>query len=228
MSPGMGYMYQSQSAKNVVYNTSIVSMASAKYACGISAKSPLVLDIHKFKSVMPVVATLSNADGTQLDNAEYQVAAFCDTECRGIGRVVNGLVMMNVYGDVNDHITFHVTDADGELSFANNASLKFEETIVGSVFNPYTITLDGATSVTDVAYSGKVKVIVEGGVLRISGVAANDINLVEIYDTNGQKLVSQRHVLESGVDVSNFTGGVYVVIVNAKGEYTYHKIALHK
>lgn len=29
MSPGMGYMYQSQSAKNVVYNTSIVSNAAS-------------------------------------------------------------------------------------------------------------------------------------------------------------------------------------------------------
>ncbi|MBR2301346.1 MAG: chitobiase/beta-hexosaminidase C-terminal domain-containing protein, partial [Bacteroidaceae bacterium] len=52
MSPGMGYMYQSQSAKKIVYNTSIVSMAAAKHIPGISRNLPLVLDIHKYGQIM--------------------------------------------------------------------------------------------------------------------------------------------------------------------------------
>lgn len=226
MSPGMGFMYQSQSAKNVVYNTSIVSTASAKYAAGISKNLPLVLDIHKYGTIMPVVATINNSDGSALDNDDYQVAAFCGSECRGIGRVVKGLVMMNVYGNGNDAITFHVTDADGENSFDNNASLNFSETVVGDVFNPYAITINNQTGIADVKYEGNIKVTVDGDMLRIKGIPADNINLVEVYDINGQKLIRETHVSESGIRISNLTTGVYVVIVNGNGEYTYHKIAV--
>ena len=226
MSPGMGYMYQSQSAKNVVYNTTIVSTASAKYVPGISGKSPLVLDIHKYGMIMPVVATLTNTDGSQLDNEDYQVAAFSGTECRGIGRVVNGLVMMNVYGNVNDNITVQVTDADGEISFSNNASLKFSETVVGDIFNPYAITINNLSGINEVKYDGNIKVTVEGGMLRIKGIAASDVDLVEIYDINGQKLIRETNVSESGIRISTLTSGVYVVIVNGNGEYSYHKITI--
>ncbi len=226
MSPGMGYMYQSQSAKNVVYNTSIVSTASAKYASGINGNSPLVLDIHKYGVIMPVVATINNTDGSQLDNEDYQVAAFCGTECRGIGRVVNGLVMMNVYGNVNDNISFQVTDADGEISFDNNASLKFSETVVGDIFNPYAITINNMSGIDDVKYDGNIKVTVEADMLRIKGIAAGDVDLVEIYDLDGQKLIRETNVSESGIRISTLTSGVYVVIVNGNGEYSYHKIAV--
>ena len=226
MSPGMGYMYQSQSAKNVVYNTSIVSTASAKYAPGISTTSPLVLDIHKYGVIMPVVATISAKDGAQLDNEEYQVAAFCGTECRGIGRVVNGLVMMNVYGNVNDPIRFNVTDADGEIGFPTDASLNFSETVIGDLYSPYTITINNESGISDVKYDGNVKVLAEGDMLLIKGIPADEIKLVEVYDTNGQKVIHEANVSESGIRISTLTAGVYVVIVNGNGDYTYHKIAL--
>ena len=226
MSPGMGYMYQSQTAKNVVYNTAIVSNAAARYAAGIADNSPLVLDIHKYGVIMPLVATVGNADGVMLDNDDYRVAAFCGTECRGIGRVVNGLVMMNVYGNVNDPITLQVTDAEGKMSFSNNASLKFTEAVVGDIFNPYVITIDNQSGIAEVAYDGKLRVYVEGDMLRIKGIAAEEIDLVEVYDTNGQKLIRETRVSESGIRLSTLTEGVYVVIVSGNGEYTYHKIAV--
>ena len=226
MSPGMGYMYQSQSAKNVVYNTSIVSNASAKYAPGISGSLPLVLDIHKYGVIMPLVATLGDNDGLPLNNEDYLVAAFCGTECRGIARVVDGLVMMNVYGNVKDKITFRVSNLDGETDYANNAGLTFSETVVGDIFNPYVIAINAHSGMADVKYDGNIEVWTEGDMLRIKGIAADDIDLVEVYDTNGQKLIRETNVSESGIRISTLTTGVYVVIVNGNGEYTYHKVAV--
>lgn len=226
MSPGMGYMYQSQSAKKVVYNTSIVSNAAAKYATGISRNLPLVLDIHKYGKIMPVITTINDSDGNVLDSEDYQVAAFCGSECRGIGRVVNGLVMMNVYGNANDNIVFHVYDAEGENSFSNNTSMVFVETVVGSVFKPFAIRINNATGISDVSYSGRIKVSVKGNMLRIKGIDTDDIELVEVYGVNGQRLLRETNVSEYGIDISTLTGGVYVVIVNGNGEYTYHKIAI--
>lgn len=226
MSPGLGYMYQSQSDKKAVYNTSIVSNASATHAPGISDKSPLALDIHKYASIMPVVATVVDLEGSQLDAEDYQVAAFCGTECRGIGRAVGGLVMMNVYGNAGDHITFMVADAEGEHAYANDASLEFSETVVGDIFSPHPIAISGQTGVTDANYGGNVKVSVEGDMLRIKGISPEDIELVEVYGLNGLKLIRETRVTESGIRVSALSEGVYVVVVSGSGEYTYHKIAV--
>ena len=227
LSPGLGYMYQSQSPKNVVYNTSIVSTASARYAIGISHNSPLVLDIHKYASIMPVIATIKGVDGMNLDNEDYQVNAFCGTECRGIGRVVNGLVMMNVYGNSGDEIIFRITDYDGEVEYDNNSSLNFKEMVIGDIYDPYSITLNNVSGVNEVAYDGNIKVSVVGDMLVIKGIPADDINLVEVYDMDGLKLIHETNVPESGIRISHLSPDVYVVIVNSNGEYTYHKIALY-
>lgn len=226
MSPGMGYMYQSKSVKNVVYNTSIVSTAAAMYAHGISRKLPLVLDIHKYGQIMPVIATIKDEDVYALENEDYQVAAFCGSECRGIGRVVNGLVMMNVYGNINDNITFQISDINGEKNFNNTASLSFSETVVGNIFNPYTITVNNTTGITDVKYSGNVKVSVAGDILRIDGVNVDDIKYVEIYDINGFRILRETNISNSEIRIPNLIDGVYVVVVNGNGEFTYHKIAI--
>ena len=134
--------------------------------------------------------------------------------------------MMNVYGNVNDPITLQVTDAEGKMSFSNNASLKFTEAVVGDIFNPYVITIDNQSGIAEVAYDGKLRVYVEGDMLRIKGIDAEEIDLVEVYDTNGQKLIRETRVSESGIRLSTLTEGVYVVIVSGNGEYTYHKIAV--
>ncbi len=226
MSPGMGYMYQSQSPKKVIYNTSIVSSAAAMHVPGISEKLPLVLDIHKYESIMPVIATLMATDGSTLDNEDYQVAAFCETECRGIGRVVNGLVMMNIYGKAGDEIIFQITDVDGETTFGNDTSLIFSETVVGDIFNPYVITINNQSGINSVKYEGNIRISIEGDMLRITGITADDIDFVDIYSLDGQKLLHKTKVSESGIRISTLTTGVYVVIVNGNGEYTYHKIAV--
>ncbi len=226
MSPGMGYMYQSQTAKNVVYNTSIVSNAAARYAAGITANSRLAVDIHKYPSVMPVIATLGGSDGTPLDNEDYQVAAFCGTECRGIGRTVDGLVMMNVYGNPDDRITFGVTDAEGEENYSTDASLKFSEDVVGDLFNPYVISINVGSGVAGVRYDGDVRVRVDRDMLLVRGIRAEEIDLLEVYGINGQKLIRETNVPESGVRVSSLEKGVYVVVVYGNGEYTYHRVAV--
>lgn len=155
-----------------------------------------------------------------------RVAAFCGSECRGIGRTVNGLVMMNVYGNLNDVIRFEVTDAEGEMSFSNDATLKFSEELIGSLFNPHAIAINDRSGMSEVKYDGNIRVTVNGDMLVIKGIPAERIELVEVYDAGGHKLVRETRVPKSGINVACLTNGVYVVIVNANGEYTYHKIAI--
>lgn len=225
LTPGKGYMYQSQSKKNVVYNTAIVSKAHAQHTQGIGNRLPLAFDKHKYPSVMALVATVCYADGITADNADYQLAAFCGSECRGIGQLSGGLLMMNVYGNAGDRITIQVTDRDGSDVLASN-TLDFSEIILGNIEAPYAINVGNATAIGTTAYDGNVNVSVDGRRLLIHGVATDDINSVELFDINGQKMMHETHISDSGVDISSLTGGVYVAVVCSNGHYTYHKIAV--
>lgn len=226
LTPGMGYMYQSATAKDVVYNTQIVSNAAATSVAGIADRLPLALDIHKYASAMPVIATVSADDGSPLDNEDYQVLAFNGTECRGIGRVVDGLVMINVYGNVGDAITFQVVDNDTEESYANNGALEVHETVVGTLGSPYVICLKGQSGIGRVEYDGNVKVYADGDMLRINGIAPEDIRMVEMYDVKGVKVLHETNVSASGVRLPEMVPGAYIVIVDGNGSYTYHKISV--
>lgn len=225
LAPGKGYMYQSQSKKNVVYNTAIVSKAHAQHTQGIGSRLPLAFDKHKYPSVMAIVATVCYADGITADNADYQLAAFCGSECRGIGQLSGGLLMMSVYGNAGDRITVQVTDREGSDVLASN-TLDFSETVLGNIEAPYAINVGNATAIGTTAYDGNVSLSVDGGRLLIHGVAADDINNVELFDINGQKIKHETHISDSGVDISSLTGGVYVAVVCSNGHYTYHKIAV--
>lgn len=225
LAPGKGYMYQSQSKKNVVYNTAIVSKAHAQHTQGIGSRLPLAFDKHKYPSVMAIVATVCYADGITADNADYQLAAFCGSECRGIGQLSGGLLMMSVYGNAGDRITVQVTDREGSDVLASN-TLDFSETVLGNIEAPYAINVGNATAIGTTAYDSNVSLSVDGGRLLIHGVAADDINSVELFDINGQKIKHETHISDSGVDISSLTGGVYVAVVCSNGHYTYHKIAV--
>ena len=223
--PGKGYMYQSQTEKQVAYNTTIVSKAHAQHAQGIADRLPLAFDKHKYPSVMAVVAAVCDDNGMAADNADYLLAAFCGSECRGVGQLAGGLLMMNVYGNVGDRITLHVTDRDGADVLAT-ATLDFSESIVGSIDAPYAINVGKTTTVGAAAYDGNVRLSVVGKRLVIGGVTADDISSVELFDINGQKVMHETHISESGIDISSLSGGVYVAVVCSDTRYTYHKIAV--
>lgn len=224
LAPGKGYMYQSQSEKKVVYNTTIVSKAHALNTPGIAGKLPLAYDKHKYPSVMAVVATVCDSYGMPADNADYQLAAFCGTECRGIGQLTGGMLMMSVYGNVGDRIMLQVTDRDGNSVLANE-TLNFSESVLGNVDAPYTICVGNATAI-GTTYTGNIRLSVVGGRLFIHGVATNEISSVELFDINGKKMMHETHVNDNGIDISSLGGGVYVVAICNNGNYTYHKIAV--
>lgn len=226
MSPGMGYMYKSQTDKIVTYNSSIVSNTSAKYVAGISEDIPYVVDIHKYPSVMPVVATLKDAEGTQFDNTDFNVFAFSGSECRGLGKIVSGLVMMSVYGNNGDTIHFLVTDYEFKKEYGNSVVLDFSEDMAGDIFNPFEIAVNTSSSVSGLNADAKVKVSMKDDFLRVKGASAEDIECVDVYDMEGVKLLHTESVASTEIRMPSLSGGAYVVVLKTNGEFSYHKIAI--
>lgn len=225
LSPGMGYMYQSQSGNSIVYNTSIVSRANALYAPGISATAPLAVDIRKYPQVMCFVGVLADADGFALDAEDYQVAAFCGSECRGVGKVVDGKVMMSVYGNAGDKIALQVVRIDDDMICATSSDmLAFGEKVVGNLFDPYVITVGKSSGMSDASLAAGRKVYLVGDVLYVDGVAC--IDGITLFDTAGNKALSSRSIPAGNISVAQLVAGVYVVVVDADGNYSYHKIVI--
>ncbi len=72
---------------------------------------------------------------------------------------------------------------------------------------------------------GSVKVAFEGDMLRIKGIESEEISYVDVYDLNGQKLLHDTQVSESGIRTSMLSEGIYIFIVSSNGHSTYHKVA---
>lgn len=229
LTPGLGYLYQSQGTQEVVYNTSIVSTAASRAASRRVAKASdeaLVADKHAHPSVMPLIANVTTFDGEALNNADYAVAAFCGSECRGVGSLVDGKVMMSIYGQPGDLIAIHLRDINSDQQSIAADHLEFGEKVVGSLDAPaalrFSSTSTGVIGVND----GKVRVEAVGRLLSIRGIESEKIEQVEVYDLEGHKLLHTAAITEGVVKTTSLPQGVYAVVVKAAGVYTYHKITL--
>ena len=90
----LGYLFFSNNDKEFIYN--IVAESEAQPSRRIERKESeagWVVMSGKYPSVMPVTARIAEAGGIFVDGDDYEVAAFCGDECRGIGVVVDGYMI---------------------------------------------------------------------------------------------------------------------------------------
>ena len=217
LNPGMGYMYHSQSSKSFVYNANIVSKAKSLYGKGLPNLTPWAADKHKYPNIMCLVAQVY--DNGQV-STDYLVGAFCGTECRGVGKYVNGKLMMNIYGDKNEEIVFRAVHAETEEAFEIAGTIRFKETLLGSASQPYALHIGEATALSDV-YSGW-GIRMDGGNLYLE-LNGKPFDYVSLTDSYGTLHLTKKSVAEhEPVDVSALPSGVYVVVA-AQGNNMYYK-----
>lgn len=157
MNPGEGYMFFSQSDKNLFLNAS--AQASSRRADTErnrvnSAELPdgWSVDKHKYPNVMGVIAQLWNGQ-MQENVAEWVLAAFCGNECRGIGQPVGEVMMMNVYGSGGEQIGFRVMNIEtGEVLGVSNQEA-FHPEVLGTMAQPYQLTMGEPTGIKSVSES---------------------------------------------------------------------------
>lgn len=220
LSPGAGYMYRSVSDKELVYNTGLVSKAASLYASVRKTQStPWAVDRHKYPSVMPVIADVIKADGSIAEAGEYAVAAFCGTECRGIGIYADGYLMMSVYGNAGDKINFHILPAGADDVIVLADELTLTETPQGSIDQPLRLDIINTTGIHSVAADSNVTVSVYDQTLIVNG----NVERIDLFDTDGRKVLAA-HNGESSISLAGLQPGVHIVVVKADGIWSYHKI----
>lgn len=188
LTPGQGYLYKSVSeeAQELLFNVEVTAEAKQR---GIVAKA--VSDSHwqcdkrRYPNVLPLTASLICGEET-LDATRYDVGAFCGEECRGVGRVVKNKILMNVYGQGGETITFRVFDKETGETLSLQEQVSFVPDVLGSVKAPYLLTFD--SEATDIKLVDSSQWTVDKGV---------------IYNLAGQRMGTSTQSLPAGIYIRN-------------------------
>lgn len=210
LQPGAGYMYLSASDKEFVYNTCPIGEAAPQRVIRRSSYTGWTVESKSHPSVMPVICQVQH-DGTPLPCDEYEIAAFCGDECRGVGVVVDGWVMMSVFGNVGEEISFRIYSDFCHKESRLSHTLVFTENPVGSLKAPYVFD-STSTSVEDIS-DGSYRVSVENGTITVFNSDAS-ITYAEVYDVAGTKMSSTEVSCEGSVSLGSYVPGVYIVVLH--------------
>lgn len=220
--PGKGYLYHSQSKNSFAYNANIVSKSKALYGKGLPNQTPWTPDIHKYPNIMCLVAQVYE-NGSVSDG--YSIGAFCGTECRGVGKYVDGMLMMNIYGEGNEKIVFRAVHNETQESFDITEEIPFKEILIGSLSQPYALHIGEATGVTEIQTGWKVWVNGNDLYVTLNGKQFDSVTLTDVY---GTVYLSMKTVLENvPVNLSELPAGVYIVTA-VQGRDVYYKKILKK
>ena len=220
LTPGAGYMYYSNSAKTFTY-TMVEATEVAAQDLELDLDAPWVVDIHRYPSVMPVTAALVDGEGNIADATEYSVAAFCGNECRGIGTLIDGMMMINVHGEQGDNITFRTINADGDITNSITAA-PFEEMPMGTFGEPTLISLKG-TSAADFTVNDIYEIGTENGTITFTG-DLTDVISVEIFDAAGIKVAMATPDQANALSIENIANGVHLIMVRTTTGNYYGKV----
>ena len=153
MNPGQGYMFRSQSDKNLFLNaTAQASSRRANSPRHSSLPDDWTVNKRKYPNVMGMIAQLWHDDALA-DSGEWQLGAFCGDECRGVAQTVGDgeptqtVLMMNVYGTGSEPISFRVMNREtGEVLDAAEQEA-FRADVIGSMQQPYALHIGEKTGV---------------------------------------------------------------------------------
>lgn len=220
LAPGEGYMFYADSQRKLTLNGNNPEQTASRPTSSTDG----CVDIYKYPSIMPLVATLVDSEGNPLDNNAFKVYAYSNGECRGQGEVFGNLIMMNIYGSESDPITFEAVSVSDEMSFCNLSPIPLCESVMGNINEPYRLSLTEGSGVKSIMNDGNITIVIDNNTLFINGIDTSRISSVEIFDVSGIKLIAEYSVNESGIDITRLPHGAYIVVVNASGGHSYHKI----
>ena len=232
LAPGKGYMLYSDKETTFTYPVTRVfvvtnSLGSRRKANEVArAVAPWHYDEYKYPDNTTLIARL-NVNGQQALDGAYSVGAFCDGECRGIGKYVDGLLFFTIHGTISSdkNIMFKAVENITGDELEIKETIKFKGQHTGTIAQPLVLNAKGGTtSIENVDYQYTVYPKPLRSRMYING-ATETIKAVHVLSVNGQKCISVNGYSDDGIDVSNLVSGIYVVaIITDAGKTIYEKV----
>jgi len=148
--PGQGYMIFTEESTTINWpaESTLGEDHSEEYMAPSARKSSnLNYDVHAFRDVMPVIASLKNIP----DLDDISIGAFVNGECRGEGYAATVCgeqkLFITIHGQAGDVVTFKgydgmdTFDISGKVEFANQA---------GTVQKPVELTADNTSGIFEI------------------------------------------------------------------------------
>ena len=190
--PGKGYMYKSSKDGEIFFpkKAAQVKTRLQKGNKRGTEDCPWTCDLYLYPNIMPTTIKLYN-DGVEENLNNHFVAAFCGDECRGVGKIVKGVVMMNVCGEGNEIITFKAINKNTGIVMNIKESVPFTGDVLGTYTEPFQLNLDGESS-TGIETVQSSQLIVDGDT---------------IYNLAGQRMAMDQKILSKGVYIIRVKNG---------------------
>lgn len=148
LSGGKGYMFNSVSGKTVLFEDLDPNVKKQADLKDYNEELQYDVNITAYPNMMGVIA-LVKCDGFAVESGNYDLFAYCGDECRGYGKMVDGLLFINICGNSGETITFEVKDYDGKHYEIDN-EIVFESGVCGTLSEPYIINVTDS-EMTDVS-----------------------------------------------------------------------------
>lgn len=233
MTPGKGYLFKTSSSTELLFNTNDnAAPAQSNQTNGTVSKrnwligSPWAYNKHAHPNIMAVTAELF-IDGSRSNSTEYVIGAFNGDECVGVSQWNDGRLLMNVFGEKNENITFTAYNKNTEQYFNITENMQFQSGDQGSWSNPTAFNL-GEAKATGIG-------IVSDNDMNILPIVARDhfiinaggryISRITLTSMNGTTVMNLTDVgTGATVTTNSLPNGVYIITVQAEGETFYRKI----
>lgn len=223
--PGHGYLYKSATQTEISFNTTIVSNAVSQVGKRMAmSNSPWAYNKYGWQNQMPLTAQLY-VDGIRANEDDYIVGAFAGTECRGIGRWMDGRLLMSVYGEGGEDIRFVAAEQNTDKFYDITEAIRFSADNVGSWYAPFTLTLGGEATDIKQLYDGlTVTPAVAHDHITVSA-GGMGISYLTLTNMNGVTVLTVTDLGKGGtIATGQLADGMYIVTVQAGGNTYYKKI----
>lgn len=225
LEPGKGYMYKAVAENSILFNKTLSNLAKARsYVAPKEYQSKWVADVHQYPNVMPIAADLY-VNGVKAEADAYSVAAFCDTECRGVGEYVKGVLFLGVQGEGGEKIKFYAMNNETEEVYDITEQMEFTGERQGSYNAPFALNVgDEATEIANLNAQLQVSPAVARDQITVTLPSAR-IDRLSVYNTGGVAVISASNLdSPAQINVASLTEGVYIVVVSSQGKTYYQKI----
>ena len=225
LAPGKGYLYKSEGSNTLLYDNSFVSKAAALNRPKISINpAPWAVDRTKYPNTMNIIAQLYD-EGTEVGEGEYNVGAFYNTECRGIGTYVGGLLYLTIYGNGDEDIILKAAECGNDKLHDIAETLNFEADVIGSRRQPLPLHIGSPTKVT-AAKDSQPRVWPRSTSDKVNiRFNAHNIGRLTLTSARGETVMTDvANSDDTILHIGKLPKGIYILTVEADGKSYYYKL----